>query len=84
MNLEVKAQIESEGEPELSLYQEMKVILDEANESLSEAQEIEEANDYSDAMESMERKYWEGYTEAVDRIMTLVAARENLEIEEVL
>ena len=36
-----------------------------ATEELKNAQKIEEENDYSDAMQSMERKYWEGYTDAL-------------------
>ena len=40
-------------------------LLVEGSAAYLEAKEIEEANDYSDAMESMERKYWEGYTDAL-------------------
>jgi predicted secreted hydrolase len=42
----------------------LKVLLLEAEQQLEEAQNVEEENDYSDAMESMERKYWEGQVEA--------------------
>ena len=37
----------------------------EAEGELTEAQRIEEENDYSDAMESMERKYAEGWLDAI-------------------
>lgn len=42
----------------------LKILMLEAEAQLEEAQRIEEENDYSDAMESMERKYWEGVSEA--------------------
>ncbi len=35
------------------------------------AKQIEEDNDYSDAMESMERKYWEGQCDALAHVYTL-------------
>jgi hypothetical protein len=35
------------------------------------ARETEEENDYSDAMESMERKYWEGQCDALANIYEL-------------
>jgi len=38
---------------------------------LQEAQQIEEENDYSDAMESMERKYWEGMSDAYTHLYKL-------------
>lgn len=47
------------------MHGELKIRMLEAEAELAEAQRIEEDNDYSDAMESMERKYWEGYTEAL-------------------
>ncbi len=37
----------------------------------AEAQRIEEENDYSDAMESMERKYWEGQLDALTHVYSL-------------
>jgi hypothetical protein len=43
----------------------LKVLLLEAEQQLEEAQGVEEENDYSDAMESMERKYWEGQVDAL-------------------
>ncbi len=43
----------------------IKVMLLEAEQQLEEAQRVEEENDYSDAMESMERKYWEGQCDAL-------------------
>ena len=47
------------------LHGELKRLLVEAEQELLEAQRIEEDNDYSDAMESMERKYWEGQCDAL-------------------
>jgi len=38
------------------------------------AQETEEANDYDDAMESMERKYWEGQVDALAHLYELTYA----------
>lgn len=52
------------------LAEEIGKSLAEGREQLRLAQEVEEENDYSDAMESMERKYWEGYTEALGGLMT--------------
>jgi len=42
----------------------LKILMLEAEAQLEEAQRIEEEDDYSDAMQSMERKYWEGVSEA--------------------
>jgi hypothetical protein len=47
------------------MHGELKMRMLEAEAELTEAQRIEEENDYSDAMESMERKYWEGYYDAL-------------------
>ena len=62
----------------------LKVLMLDAERELEEAQRIEEENDYSDAMESMERKYWEGYTDALGLLYGLtyelsfaIAEREN-------
>jgi hypothetical protein len=62
----------------------LKVLLAEASDELQMAQEIEEENDYSDAMESMERKYWEGQVDALAHVYALtyqlsfaIAAREE-------
>jgi hypothetical protein len=52
----------------------IKVLMLEAEDELRMAQEIEEENDYSDAMESMERKYWEGYTDALGALYGLTYA----------
>ena len=49
----------------------LKILMLEAEDELTMAQEVEEENDYSDAMESMERKYWEGYTDALGAIYSL-------------
>lgn len=47
------------------LHGELKNLMLEAEQQLQEAQRIEEENDYDDAMESMERKYWEGQLDAL-------------------
>ncbi len=47
------------------LHGELKNLMYKAEQEFLEAQSIEEENDYSDAMESMERKYWEGYFDAL-------------------
>jgi hypothetical protein len=49
----------------------LKVAMLEAEKALSEAVEVEEANDYSDAMESMERTYAEGYFDALTELYAL-------------
>lgn len=43
----------------------LKLDMLEAQARFDEAQSIEEANDYSDAMESMDRKYEEGFLDAL-------------------
>ena len=52
----------------------LKVLMLEAEQQLEEAQRIEEENDYSDAMESMERKYWEGQADALGNLYALTYA----------
>lgn len=49
----------------------LKVLMLQAEKELEEAQRIEEENDYSDAMESMERKYWEGMCDAYTHLYSL-------------
>lgn len=49
----------------------LKILMLEADAQLEEAQRIEEENDYDDAMESMERKYWEGVSEAYTQLYKL-------------
>ena len=49
----------------------LKVLMLDAERELEEAQHIEEENDYSDAMESMERKYWEGQCDALGHLYEL-------------
>ena len=44
----------------------------EANENLVKAQAVEEANDYGDAMESMERSYAEGFAEALEMAIRIL------------
>jgi len=53
------------------MHGELKIKMYEAEAELRMAQEVEEENDYSDAMESMERKYWEGYTDALANLYSL-------------
>ena len=53
------------------MHGQLKVFMLEAEDELRMAQETEEENDYSDAMESMERKYWEGYTDALGAVYGL-------------
>jgi hypothetical protein len=47
------------------MHGELKVLLLEAERELEEAQQIEQENNYDDAMQSMERKYWEGQVDAL-------------------
>jgi hypothetical protein len=44
----------------------------EANKNLEEAQAVEEVNDYSDAMESIERSYAEGFAEALEMAIRIL------------
>ena len=53
------------------LHGELKNLMYQAEQEFLEAQRIEEENDYDDAMESMERKYWEGQMDALTNIYTL-------------
>lgn len=53
------------------LHGELKNMMYEAEQEFLEAQRIEEDNDYSDAMESMERKYWEGQCDALASVYAL-------------
>ena len=46
--------------------------LDDATEHLVYCQGIEEADDYSDAMQSMERTYAEGQVDALTAVMELL------------
>lgn len=50
----------------------LKNALYEADQYLVEKVQIEEDNDYSDAMESMERTYAEGYMDALIKVNSLV------------
>ena len=40
-----------------------------ASAAYQEAAALEEEQDYSDALQSMERKYWEGYSDAIINAM---------------
>ena len=56
------------------LHGELKNLMFEAEQQYLEAKQIEEENDYSDAMESMERKYWEGQCDALSHVYALTYA----------
>ena len=47
------------------MHGQLKIDMLEAEARYAEARQIEEDNDYSDAMESMERKYEEGFLDAL-------------------
>jgi hypothetical protein len=49
----------------------LKTLMLEAERELEEASRIEIENDYSDAIESMERKYWEGQADALAHVYAL-------------
>ena len=53
------------------LHGELKNLMYKSEQEYLEAKRIEEENDYDDAMESMERKYWEGQLDALTGIYTL-------------
>jgi len=53
------------------MHGELKMRMLEADAQYQEAVRIEEENDYSDAMESMERKYWEGMSDAYTAMYSL-------------
>ena len=63
------------------LHGQLKVLMLEAEDQLRIAQEVEEENDYSDAMESMERKYWEGQVDALAYVYSLTYQISFAEIE---
>ena len=50
------------------MHGELKMRMLEAEAELTQAQRIEEDNDYSDAMESMERTYAEGFLDALGMV----------------
>jgi hypothetical protein len=56
------------------LHGHLKTLMLEAEDELRMAQETEEENDYDDAMESMERKYWEGQCDALGHVYGLTYA----------
>ena len=53
------------------LHGELKSLMLEAETEYLEAKRIEEEDDYSDAMQSMERKYWEGMLDAYSTVYQL-------------
>lgn len=56
------------------LHGELKHLMYEAEKEYLEAKRIEEENDYGDAMESMERKYWEGQLDGLSHVYALTYA----------
>ena len=66
------------------LHGELKILMLHAEDQFRIAQEIEEESGYDDAMDSMERKYWEGQCDALAHVYELtyalsfaIAAREE-------
>jgi len=53
------------------MHGQIKVLMLEAEDQLLMAQEKEEETDYDDAMDSMERKYWEGQVDALAYLYSL-------------
>jgi hypothetical protein len=49
----------------------LKILMLEADAHYEEARRVEHENDYSDALESMERKYWEGQCDALTHLYKL-------------
>jgi hypothetical protein len=47
------------------MHGQLKIEMLEAEKLYSDAVQVEEDNDYSDAMESMDRKYAEGFMDAI-------------------
>ena len=64
----------------------LKILMLEADAQLTEAMRIEEEDDYSEAMQSMERKYWEGMSDAYTHLYKLTYdlsfAIAGMEVEE--
>jgi hypothetical protein len=50
------------------MHGQLKIEMLEAEKLYSDAVQVEEDNDYSDAMESMDRKYAEGFMDAMSYI----------------
>jgi hypothetical protein len=53
------------------MHGQLKIDMLEAEARYNEAVQIEEENDYSDAMESMDRKYEEGFLDALTMMYKL-------------
>lgn len=49
----------------------------EAGQNLEEAQKLEEEGDYSDAMISMDRTYAEGFSEALDFVLSILKGEDK-------
>ena len=52
----------------------LKVLMLDAEDELLMAKEKEEETDYDDAMDSMERRYWEGQVDALAHLYELTYA----------
>ena len=70
----LKRQVEAGVSALDTMHGHLKTLMLDAEKELEEAQRIEEENDYSDAMESMERKYWEGQCDALTYIYQMTYA----------
>jgi len=53
------------------MHGELKNLMLIAEQEYAECVKIEEDNDYSDAMESMDRKYAEGYLDALTKLYSM-------------
>lgn len=53
------------------LHGHLKTLMLEAEAELVEKQQLELDNDYSDALDSMERKYWEGVLDGYSELYNL-------------
>lgn len=59
------------------IIEKLEADLLEANQELEQAIAVEVANDYSDAMESMERTYAEGFAEALEYALNIIKGDNN-------
>ena len=64
----IKALLATGTHGEDILHSQLKIDMLEAEQDLHEKSEIEKENDYSDAMESMERTYAEGFMDALSMV----------------
>ena len=78
----LQAQVDAGSSGTDILHGHLKVLMLDAERELEEAQRVEDETE--EAMDSMERKYWEGYTDALGALYGLtyalsfaIAEREN-------